>query len=82
MGLISVKGAQPSAWHIGGTCSVSAPCCQHPRNTDSQADGSFWVLWELYVGFQMPGLGPDAQFWFQNEYFARKTFPLFCIWIP
>ena len=31
MGLISVKGAQPSAWHTGGTCSVSAPCCQHPQ---------------------------------------------------
>lgn len=83
MGLVSVKGAQRSAWHTGGTSSVSVPCCQPPqKHRLSDIEGSFWVLWELYIGFKMPHLGPDAQFWFQNEYFARKTFPFFCIWIP
>ena len=40
------------------------------------------MLWELCIGLKVPWLAPDSQFWFQNEHFARKTFPLFCIWIP
>lgn len=64
---------------------MAGPCCPTtilsaaPRNTGSQIEESFWVLWEICIGFKMPFLAPDSQFWFQNEYFARKTLPLCCV---